>query len=214
MEVNGSAVYQPIATPAAEPAAGFSEHLTLHPKQIYLAPMKTRLSLLAVLTILLACVPAMAQEPVVGVTGAAADALFTSKDPTLNINKQAAYHIMKDLLEANHWELADQWLTAAYHQHNPNVASGRDLVVKFFTGFRKPSEIPEHLNTQIVAVVAEGDLVIVVTPRQLTDPRDPSKKYTTTWFDMWRFVGGKADEHWDGAIINPPPPPPANVKAN
>jgi len=24
--------------------------------------------------------------------------------------------------------------------------------------------------------------------------------YTTTWFDMWRFVDGKADEHWDPAI--------------
>jgi len=23
--------------------------------------------------------------------------------------------------------------------------------------------------------------------------------YTTTWFDMWRFKDGKADEHWDPA---------------
>ena len=173
--------------------------------------MKTHLGLLAALAVLFACVPAIAQEPVVGVTGAAADALFTSKDPTLNTNKQAAYHIMKDLLEANHWELADKWITPEYHQHNPMVASGRDLVVKFFTSFTKPSEIPEHLTkTKIVAVVAEGDLVIVVTPRQLTDPRDPSKKYTTSWFDMWRFKNGKADEHWDGATINPPAPPKMN----
>jgi predicted SnoaL-like aldol condensation-catalyzing enzyme len=178
---------------------------------MYLAAMKTPFALLTSLAILLACVPTVAQEPVVGVTGVEADAMFTSKDPQLNINKQAAYHIMKDLLEANHWELADQWLTAAYHQHNPNVASGRDGVVKFFMSIRKPSEIPEHLTkTKIVAVVAEGDLVIVVTPRELTDPRDPSKKYTTSWFDMWRFKDGKADEHWDGATINPPPPPKAN----
>ena len=176
--------------------------------------MKTFLSLLAI-ALLFACSAAHAQEPVVGVTGAAADALFTSKDPTLNINKQAAYHIMKDLLEDNHWDLAGNWLTQAYHQHNPNVTSGLDPVVKFFTSFRKPTPITDHIEkTKIVAVVAEGDLVIVATPRELTDPRDPSKKYTTTWFDMWRFVGGKADEHWDGAIINPPPPPPANVKAN
>ncbi|HKV03753.1 MAG TPA: nuclear transport factor 2 family protein [Candidatus Acidoferrales bacterium] len=171
--------------------------------------MKTRLSLLISLAVLFACAPAVAQEPVVGVTGAEADALFTSKNPTLNVNKQAAYHIMKDLLEANHWDLADKWLTADYHQHNPNVISGRDPVVKFFTSIRKPSAIPEHLNTKIVAVVAEGDLVIVVTPRELIDPRDPSKKYTTSWFDMWRFKDGKADEHWDGATITPPPPPKA-----
>src|ERR1017187_8765021 len=181
---------------------------------MYLAPMKIRLSLLAALAILFACVPVVAQEPVVGVTGAEADALFTSKNPTLNTNKQAAYHIMKDLLEANHWDLADKWLTPAYHQHNPNVASGRDLVVKFFSSFRKPSDIPEHLTkTKITAVVAEGDLVIVVTPREYPDPRDPSKKYTTAWFDMWRFVDGKADEHWDGATISAPAPP-ANMKVN
>jgi len=178
---------------------------------MYLAGMKTRFALLTVLTIWFAGMPATAQEPVIGVTGAEADAMFTSKDPQLNINKQAAYHIMKDLLEANHWELADQWLTPAYHQHNPNVASGRDTVVKFFMTFRKPSPIPVHLTTtKIVAVVAEGDLVVVITPRELTDPRDPSKKYTTSWFDMWRFKDGKADEHWDGATISPPPPPKAN----
>jgi len=168
--------------------------------------MKTRLSLLTTLAILISCGTAIAQEPVVGVANP--DSLFTSPNPGLNVNKQAAYHIMKDLLEANHWELADKWLTPAYHQHNPNVASGRDPVVKFFTSFRKPSPVPEHMKTPIVAVVAEGDLVIVVTPRELTDPRDPSKKYTTAWFDMWRFIDGKADEHWDGAIINPPPAPP------
>jgi predicted SnoaL-like aldol condensation-catalyzing enzyme len=183
--------------------------------------MKIRLSLLAALALLFACLPAIAQEPVVGVTGPAADALFTSKDPALNTNKQAAYHIIKDLLEDNHWDLADQWLTAAYHQHNPNVASGRDGVVKFFSGFTKPSPITDNITkTHIVAVVAEGDKVIVVTPRTLKDPRDPSKTYTTTWFDMWRFVDGKADEHWDGATINAPAPAaaapnaPTNMKAN
>jgi predicted SnoaL-like aldol condensation-catalyzing enzyme len=50
--------------------------------------------------------------------------------------------------------------------------------------------------------VAEGDYVTVSYPRSMKDPKDPSKTYTTTWFDMWRFVGGKADEHWDGAMKN------------
>ncbi len=172
---------------------------------MYQSRMKIQPFVLAALAISFVAVPAIAQEPVIGVTGAEADALFTSKNPKLNVNKQAAYHIMKDLLEANHWDEADKWLTAAYHQHNPNVASGRAGVVKFFESMRKPSPVPEHLTkTKIVAVLAEGDLVIVVTPRELTDPRDPSKKYTTTWFDMWRFKDGKADEHWDGATITPP----------
>ena len=45
-----------------------------------------------------------AQEAVI----AAADkeALFTSADPKLHANKQVAYHIMRDLLEAGHWDKA------------------------------------------------------------------------------------------------------------
>jgi predicted SnoaL-like aldol condensation-catalyzing enzyme len=166
--------------------------------------MKTFFSFAAI-AILLSCSAARAQEPVVGVTGAEADALFTDKNPQLNINKQAAYHIEKDLLEDNHWELADKWLTPAYHQHNPNVVSGRDHVVQYFSSTRKATPITEHIATgHYVAVIAEGDLVIVVTPREIKDPRDETKTYTTTWFDMWRFVDGKADEHWDCAMLRFP----------
>ncbi len=146
--------------------------------------------------------PAHSQEPVVGAPNA--DALFTSPDPTLNANKQAVYHIMKDLLEANHWELADKYLTKRYLQHNPLVRSGRDPVVHFFTAVlkRQPTPVPERMKTKVVAVVAEGDMVIVATPRVLKDPKDPSKTYTTTWFDMWRMKNAKADEHWDCATKN------------
>lgn len=145
---------------------------------------------------------AWAQEPVVGVPNP--ESLFTSKDKKLNTNKQAALHIMRDLLEANHWDEANKWLTDRYIQHNPNVKSGLAGVVAFFSATRKPTPIPDKMKTAIVAVVADGDYVVVVTPRKYPDPRDPSKTYTTTWFDMWRFVGGKADEHWDGATIPAP----------
>ncbi|HEX4052337.1 MAG TPA: nuclear transport factor 2 family protein [Steroidobacteraceae bacterium] len=142
---------------------------------------------------------AVAQEPVVGAPDA--DALFHSPDPTLNANLQAAYHIEKDLLEANHWELAGRYLTTRYLQHNPNAASGLAGVVYYFTRVRKvqASAIPAKLGIPVVSVVAQGDLVIVATPRVMRDAHDPSKTYTTTWFDMWRFKDGKADEHWDCA---------------
>jgi predicted SnoaL-like aldol condensation-catalyzing enzyme len=166
--------------------------------------MKTREMIYTSFAMLFLGGTAVSQEAVTGV--ADPDSLFSSPDPRLNVNKQAAYHIMRDLLEANHWESADKWLTAQYHQHNPNVASGRDGVVKFFMSIRKPSPVPEHMRTKIVSVVAEGDLVIVVTPRELPNPKDPSTTYTTSWFDMWRFKDGKADEHWDGATISLPPP--------
>jgi predicted SnoaL-like aldol condensation-catalyzing enzyme len=137
-----------------------------------------------------------AQEPVVGV--ADPESLFTDSDPKLNANKQATLHIMKDLLQCNHWDEADKWLTSRYVQHNPNVRSGRDGVVKFF-GTRPRTATCDKLTTKVVAVLADGDLVTVVIPREVKDPKDPSRTYTTTWFDMWRFVDGKADEHWDPA---------------
>ena len=165
---------------------------------------------LLVLMTVLACVPGIiqgAQAPVTGATDP--ESLFTSSDPKLNANKQVVLHIMRDLLEANHWELADKYLTPEYIQHNPNVASGRDGVVKYFTATRKPTPIPEKMKTKIVAVIAEGDLVIVATPREYPNPRDATKKYSTTWFDMWRIKDGKADEHWDGATIAAPAAAPA-----
>ena len=134
---------------------------------------------------------------------AAADpeALFTSPDPKLNANKQATYHIVRELLEAGHWEMADKWLTERYIQHNPLASSGRQGVVDFFVKVRKvaPKPIPDRIKTPVVAVTAEGDYVTVAFRREYPDPKDPTKTYTTTWFDMWRFVDGKADEHWDPA---------------
>jgi predicted SnoaL-like aldol condensation-catalyzing enzyme len=162
--------------------------------------MRASLRVGLITTLVLSCGGIVqAQTPVAGV--ADAEALFHSKNPKQEKNKQAAYHIMKELLEANHWDMADQWLTERYIQHNPQAANGRDAVVKFFTEVRKmkPSPIPDKLGTPIVSVVAEGNYVIVTQPRTMKDSKDPTKTYTTTWFDMWRFVDGKADEHWDPA---------------
>jgi len=36
------------------------------------------------------------------------------------------------------------------------------------------------------------------------DPRNPGQTYTTTHFDMWKFIDGKADEHWDEGQIAAP----------
>ena len=129
------------------------------------------------------------------------DSLFRSADAALNANKQVAYHIVKVLLEANHWEQADKYLTERYIQHNPLAADGRQAVVGFFTNVLKvkPTPIPEKMKTKVVSVVAEGDLVVVTYVRELKDEKDPAKSYTTTWFDMWRIKAGKADEHWDPA---------------
>ena len=170
--------------------------------------MKLHQTLLGVLMAGLVVAPAMAQAPVTGV--ADPESLFTSADPKLHANKQVVLHIVRDLLEANHWELADKYLTKEYIQHNPNVASGLDPVLKFF-GSRASTAIPDRRSwkTKVVSVTAERDLVVVAFARENRDPRDPNKTYTTTWFDMWRIKDGKADEHWDPATIAAPSAAPA-----
>jgi len=50
-----------------------------------------------------------------------------------------------------------------------------------------------------VAIVAEGDLVVISFANERTDPNDMNKKYTTTWFDMFRIENGKIAEHWDSS---------------
>ena len=133
------------------------------------------------------------------------EALFTSPDADLHKNKQVVYHIVKDLLESNHWELADKYISERYIQHNPNAGNGREAVVKFFTEILKvkPTAIPEKMKSKVVSVVAEGNLVTVAFVSEHKHPKDSAKTYTTTWFDQWRIVNGKADEHWDGALIMP-----------
>jgi predicted SnoaL-like aldol condensation-catalyzing enzyme len=162
--------------------------------------MKHYLPVSILTVLLLGCGLAGAQDAVVGSPDA--DSLFHSADPVLNKNKQVAYHIIKDLIEAGHWEQADKFLTERYIQHNPLAASGRDGVVKFFTEVvkAKPVPIPAKMQSKIVSVTAEGDLVVVAYVREMKDSKDPSKTYTTTWFDMWRFKDGRADEHWDPAV--------------
>jgi predicted SnoaL-like aldol condensation-catalyzing enzyme len=165
--------------------------------------MKLRITLLGT-SLLIACGNLFGQaEPVVGVANPAA--LFTDKDPTLNKNKQAAMHIVIDLLAYGHWNEADKWLTERYVQHNPNFGSGRAPIMAAF-GKNAPRPIPadpKDWSTKIVAVTTQGnDIVCVASVSTRPDPRNPGQTYTTTHFDMWRFVDGKADEHWDEGAIN------------
>jgi predicted SnoaL-like aldol condensation-catalyzing enzyme len=156
------------------------------------------------LFVLALTLPLTAQEPVVGVDDP--ESLFVDDDPVLHRNKQAALHIMRELLQCNQWDRAGEWLTDRYIQHNPNAESGLEGVVYYFTEVlgRQPSRNCGPLTTEIVAVMAEDDYVTVLIPRGYPDPRNAGQTYVTSWFDTWRFVDGKADEHWDPAMVNAP----------
>jgi predicted SnoaL-like aldol condensation-catalyzing enzyme len=167
--------------------------------------------------------PAAAQQralsdPVVGHPDP--ESLFTSKDPKLHRNKQAALRIQRELLKCSQWSRASEWLTDKYIQHNPIAASGLAGVVYYFTQVAKlkPVDPCPALSANdpnaVVAVTAEGDYVTILTKRIVPYADDPSKSYTTTWFDTWRFVDGKADEHWDPMTLPTGPGPQAAAPAD
>jgi predicted SnoaL-like aldol condensation-catalyzing enzyme len=184
--------------------------------------MKLAKTLLA--TALVAALPALAAVPAAAQMRALSDpvvphpdpeSLFSSSDPVLHRNKQAALHIQRNLLKCNEWGRASEWLTDAYIQHNPVAASGLPGVVYYFTQIarRQPLSPCPALSADdpngVVAVQAEGDYVTILTRRIMPYADDPTQTYTTTWFDTWRFVDGKADEHWDPATLPEGGPPQA-----
>ena len=96
-------------------------------------------------------------------------------------------------------ELAEKYMADSYIQHNPNVPTGRAAFVEFFQKVTKPKPIEPKVKAPLVAIVAEGDLVVLSFVSQAPDPKDAGTKYTTTWFDMFRIENGKIAEHWDPA---------------
>lgn len=126
-------------------------------------------------------------------------ALLASSDVKLGQNKRLVYDFWREVFEAGHLELAEKYLAETYIQHNPNVPTGRAAFVEFFSKFKKRGPIAPKVAAPLVAITAEADLVILSFVRELADAKDPSKSYTTTWFDMFRIKDGKIVEHWDAA---------------
>lgn len=159
--------------------------------------MKRNFFLVSIFTALLSANIAFAQLPVKPL--ADQKTLLQSNDPKLAQNKRFVYDMWREVLEAGHLEFAEKYLAETYMQHNPSVSTGRKGFVDFFSRFAKPQPIVDTIKAQVVAIVAEGDLVTLSFVRELPDPADPTKKYTTTWFDMFRIENGKIAEHWDSA---------------
>ena len=155
-------------------------------------------SLFAALTIVLAASPALAQVPVAANPDQAA--LLASADSRLAANKRLVCDFWREVFEGGHMELADKYLAEGYIQHNPMVPTGRAAFVEAFGKRVKPVPIEARIKAPLVAIVAEGDLVVLSFARELEDPKDASKKYSSTWFDMFRIENGKLAEHWDPAL--------------
>src|SRR5215213_4845223 len=159
--------------------------------------MKKNLIAVSVVISFLLANKTFAQLPVVPL--ASQKTLLQSNDPKLAANKKLVYDCWREILEGGHLELVDKYLADTYMQHNPTVATGKKGFVELFSKFAKPRPIADTIKAPVVAIVADGDLVVISFAAKLPDSADSTKSYTTTWFDMFRIENGKLAEHWDGA---------------
>jgi predicted SnoaL-like aldol condensation-catalyzing enzyme len=126
--------------------------------------------------------------------------MLESNDPKLAKNKKLVYDMWREFLEGGHMEVAEKYFAENYMQHNPTAATGRQAVVERFSRFTTPQVVVDTIKARVVSITAEGDLVTLSFVRELPEKDDATKKYTTTWFDMFRIENGKLAEHWDSAM--------------
>lgn len=138
---------------------------------------------------------AAAATPTTGRVGLAQHALLASSDPQLFVNKRLAFDLWRQIPEGGQEQLAALYVAPGYLQHNPNAATGREGFVDYMA--RRPdSAIEPYLETPLVALVAEGDLVVQVLETTRTQA---GVTWHVPWFDMFRVEQGLVIEHWDTA---------------
>lgn len=163
---------------------------------------------LVIAVAVLAAVPALALAPASQAAGLAPTAvaaspeaqaaLLASPDPVLAANKRVVYDMYREVLQAGRVDRIPLYFGEVYFQHNPNVPFGTEALANFVKGSRPVREVQSTITLPLVAMVAEGDFVMVNFVRPETDA--DGKPYTTTWFDLYRLKDGKIIEHWDPAL--------------
>jgi predicted SnoaL-like aldol condensation-catalyzing enzyme len=143
----------------------------------------------------------MAQVPPTAAPDQAA--LLQAKDPKLAANKKLVFDMWRAIIQGAHTELAPKYFTKDYIQHNPNVATGRDAMVQYMKSTRPVRAIDPTITFPVVAIMAEGDKVLVATVTYSPDPTAPGTKYAGTHFDLFRIENGKIAEHWDSVAKDP-----------
>jgi predicted SnoaL-like aldol condensation-catalyzing enzyme len=159
--------------------------------------MKT-LARIALAASLLLSFAASAQLPVVA--GPEQEKMVADPDPKLAANKKLVYDFWREVFEGGPMDAVDRYLAESYIQHNPNVPTGRAGFVGVFSKFAKPVPVADRIKAPLVAIVADGDLVVLSFAKTVPDPAQPGQSYTTTWFDMFRVENGRIAEHWDPAV--------------
>lgn len=138
-------------------------------------------------------------QPVTGAAGTAQYALLEAADPTLARNKRLVFDAWRQLVDAGREELVELYLAVDYVEHNPNGASGR-AGARAWLARIEDRPIATAIGRDLVAMIAEGDLVVQVQKLTLPNPRRAGDSYTTTQIDMFRIADGRIAEHWDASV--------------
>lgn len=94
---------------------------------------------------------------------------------------------------------AERFVTERYLQHHPGVEDGREPFAQFHIKWYHDHP-PQPGHGALAGMVAHCDLVAIMHRRPMSDPQHPGATYDSFGFDMWRLVGGRADEHWDSYL--------------
>ncbi len=86
--------------------------------------------------------------------------------------KKLVYDFWREILEGGHIEFANKYMMESYIQHNPNIPTGRQVIVDYFSKYVKPIPIVDTIKAPIIAIVAEGDLVVLTFKQEYPDPKD------------------------------------------
>ena len=129
------------------------------------------------------------------------------------LNAANADGAMKERIEG----IAEKYLGADYVQHSesfahlPGPGSARDRLVRMFQSMPAMQGMPEP---KTLAVMAEGDMVMMLTSREMPAPAGAPAKPAYI-FNMFRVAKGHLVEHWDVSSMplgpGGPPMPPAGV---
>jgi predicted SnoaL-like aldol condensation-catalyzing enzyme len=138
-------------------------------------------------------------RPVVGAAGTAQYALLNAATPELAGNKRLVFDAWRQLADAGREQLVALYLAENYIEHDPNGANGRAGAMAYFAE-RENQTIEPSLRAELVAMVAEGDLVVQVTRVELPNPYREGQTFTTARFDMFRIADGLVAEHWDAGL--------------
>jgi predicted SnoaL-like aldol condensation-catalyzing enzyme len=138
-------------------------------------------------------------QPVTGQSGRDQLPLLAAQDPALAANKRLVFDMTRQVIDAGREELTELYLAADYIERSPVVAPGRN---GFIATIAAKPDLPIEIATRapLVAVVAESDLVVLVTMQEHPHPSRAGATYTTTLFDMYRIADERIIEHWDGAV--------------